>query len=138
MALIPVQRRPRQKVSGGSSGGGRMGQGLGALIGGVAGGAAGAAGGPAGIAAGALKGAATGASLGGMAGNAISPARAPTVEQAGGSNVSTVQIASNSQAILDGLRALEDMDPGLQQEYAQPLTQAYIASMIDLKQRGNA
>lgn len=131
MALVPVQKRQRQKVSGGSAGGSRMGQGLGAVIGGVAGAMTGNP-------AAAVQGAATGASVGGMVGGAISPAKAPTVENAGRAPVSTIQAASNSQAILDGLRALEDMDAGLQQEYGQPLTQAYIASMIDLKQRGNA
>lgn len=128
MALIPVQKTQRQKVSGGSAGGGRIGQGLGAIIGGVAGAVTGGPGG-------AVQGAATGASLGGMAGNAISPAKAPTVQQAGAAPVSTVQVAQNSQAILDGLRSLETMSPDLQQQYAQPLTQAYIASMIDLKER---
>ena len=136
MALLPVQRKQRQTVNQGSQGGGRLGQGLGAAIGAIAGGLAGSPGGPGGIAAGALKGAATGVSVGGMAGTAISPAKAGSVETQEFGGLSTVQVAQNSQAILDGLRSLEQF-PDLQAEYAQPLTQAYMASMVDLKRRSS-
>lgn len=128
MALLPVRKTQRQTVTQGKSGGSKIGQGLGAAIGGVVGAVAG--GGPAG----ALQGAATGASLGGIAGGIISPAKAGSVETTQQGGLSTVQVAQNSQAILDGLRSLEQF-PDLQAEYAQPLTQAYMASMIDLKRR---
>ncbi|MAH48281.1 hypothetical protein CMI37_20825 [Candidatus Pacearchaeota archaeon] len=128
MALLPVQRKQKQTVQQGSQGGTRLGQGLGAALGAVAGGIAG--GGPGG----ALQGAATGASLGGMAGGAIAPPKASSVETQEFGGLSTVQVAQNSQAILDGLRSLEQF-PDLQAEYAQPLTQAYMASMVDLKRR---
>ena len=130
MGLIPVQRTRRQTVNQGSSGGSKLGQGLGAALGGLAG--AVASGGNPGAA---LQGAATGASLGGMAGGMIQPAKAGSVETQEFGGLSTVQVAQNSQAILDGLRSLENL-PDLQAEYAKPLTQAYISSMIDLKRRG--
>jgi len=139
MALLPVQKRQAQGKAPGPSQtlGMKVGRGLGAITGGVAGGLAGIPGGPAGIVAGSMGGATGGASFGNMVGGAIDPQKAgqaPTQT----SSVPTLQAARNSQVILDGLRSLEGMDKELQQEYAQPLTQAYIASMIDLKQRGNA
>lgn len=128
MALMPVQRKQRQTVTPSRAGGAKTGQLLGAGLGAVLG----APGGPGAS----LQAAATGASLGGMAGGAIDPGQRGSVETQEFGTVPTVQVAQNSQAILDGLRSLEDMSPDLQQEYAQPLTQAYIASMIDLKRRG--
>lgn len=130
MALIPVAP-PKQKVqsSGGSQGGGLKGQGLGALLGAGAVIASGGTAAPA-----ILGGAATGASLGGLAGSLAQPASAPRETfQAGPSQMSLVQLGSASGKIYASLQALEQMPVAIQQEYSKPLTEAYIASQIALK-----
>lgn len=139
MALTPVRQKQTQTRSGTtSSRGANIGKGLGAVIGGVAGGLAGIPGGPATIVAGAMGGATGGANLGGAVGEQISPSTTAQVQNQQRASIPTLQAAQNSQRILDGLRSLEVMSPDLQSEYGKPLTQAYIASMIDLKQRDMA
>lgn len=141
MALARVTRKNRQTVTPGRESGGRIGRnvgaGLGAIIGGIggfmAGGPAGAVGG---AALGAGKGALTGAGAGQLAGDMIQPARQGSVEVQQSRALSPVQIAQDSQQMLDGLRALEELGPELQAEYATPLTQGYLQSMVQLKNQG--
>jgi len=145
MAIQQVSPSQKTKVNPGRKSGGVMGQkvgaGLGAVIGGVTGGVAGAAaGGPAAAAWGAAKGAGqgmlTGAGMGQVAGDLLQPGVAGSVTQTARPGVNTVQTAMESQQMLDGLRALEDLSPELQQKYAGTLTKGYIASMARLKTGG--
>jgi phage tail tape-measure protein len=116
-----------------------MGQRIGAGLGAIAGGFAGSPAGPLGIAKGAAEGALLGGSAGGLAGGMIQPGRPDTQQttqqttQQGG--VSLVQTAAQSQQLLSGINSLEFLDETTQQELSQPLTQAYIASMVQLKNR---
>ena len=120
--------------------GSQIGGGLGGIIGGVAGGLAGAAGGPAGIAVGAAKGAAagasTGAGLGNLVGGAIQPGQQGTAgTQELAAQVPVHQISQQSQQIVDGIRALNNL-PEAKSRYLQPLTSAYLKSQMELKRRG--
>jgi hypothetical protein len=136
--MIPINPKVKTTTTPGKKGGGLYGQlggaGLGALVGVLAAPATGGASLIPAAAAG-LGGAAGGAGLGGLVGNAISPSRDAQTTQQISAQIPTIDLAMQSQKILSGLRALDNM-PGLAQEYAQPLTQAYIHSMIQLKQRG--
>jgi hypothetical protein len=95
-----------------------------------------ATGGPAAAAQGAISGAGGGALLGGEIGERIAPSAigvreeflSPTVQ------LSASEEALRGQQLLDGLRALEN-EPALA-SYAEPLSQAYIQSMINLKRGG--
>jgi len=137
MALAQVARKDRQTVTPGRESGGRIGRNIGAGLGGIIGGVGGfMAGGPVGAAKGFTQGALTGAGAGQLAGDMIQPARQGGVEVQQSKALSSVKIAQDSQQMLDGLRALEELGPELQQEYATPLTQGYLASMVELKNQG--
>ena len=135
MALMPIQKRQRVTGKPGKSSGAGMGQRIGAGLGAIAGGFAGSPAGPLGIAKGAAEGALLGGSAGSLAGNIIQPARADTQQTTQQGGVSLVQTATQSQQLLSGINSLEFLDETTQQELAQPLTQAYIASMVQLKNR---
>lgn len=134
MSIMPV--KPRARVTGktGRESGAGMGQRIGAGLGAIIGGAPGAiAGNPLAAVKGATEGAMLGGGFGGMAGGMIQPGRANTQQVQQGSGPSLVQTAAQSQQLLSGIQSLEFLDENIQQEMTQPLTQAYIASMVKLK-----
>lgn len=127
------QIRPvyRTASTSGKSGGGTVGAGLLGAAGGLAGALV-----PGGGPMGAIAGASAGAGLGQMIGNAISPAIAGTQSTSALPQVaiSAFDAAVENQKILDGLRAVQSQP--LLAEYARPLAEGYVKSMIRLKQMG--
>ena len=136
MALMPVKKRGRVVGKKGKESGAGLGQRIGAGLGAIVGGFAGTAGGPVGIAKGAAEGMVLGGSVGGMAGGMIQPGRQDTRQVQSQSGPSLVQTAAQSQQLLTGIQSLEYLDEDIQGRMAKPLTQAYIASMIQLKNQG--
>ena len=136
MALMPVRSRDRVVGKKGKESGAGLGQRIGAGLGAIVGGFAGSPGGPAGIAKGAAEGMVLGGSVGGMAGGMIQPGRGDTRQVQRQSGPSLVQTATQSQQLLTGIKSLEFLDEGTQATMTTPLTQAYIASMIELKNQG--
>ena len=125
---------PGKKAKGGGVGLGSM---IGGTIGAIAGGWGGIAGGPLGIAKGASLGFGAGSSAGAALGGAIAPASGGTadqVTQAPPVPLSASKEAMRAQTLLAGLQASQQ-DPILA-EYSEPISQAYINSMINLKKMG--
>lgn len=126
--IRPVQSV--QTTQSGKKGGSKLGAGLGAIIGGIAGGAAA---GPGGAAVGAAKGAIGGATLGQSLFGMAAPGRPEISETTTSAQaaLSSTQEAIRGQQLLQGLQAAQSI-PELA-NYAEPLTQAYIASMSNIK-----
>ena len=127
---------PGKKAKGGGAGLGSMiGGTIGAITGGVIG--FGGGGGPLGAAKGASVGFGAGSSAGSALGGAIAPASGGTadqVTQAPPVPLSASSEAMRAQTLLAGLQASQQ-DPILA-EYSEPISQAYINSMINLKKMG--
>ena len=131
--ITPTRRVEEKK---GKKGGGGLGKIIGAAGGGVVGGLAGfAGGGPVGAAAGATGGAAAGASVGGFIGDSISPAKAGVREEFFNPSVqlSAAEEAVRGQQLLDGLRVAQSDSRAA--GFAEPIAQAYVQSIINLKGR---
>lgn len=135
MALLPVNKPVRRQETAGRESGANKGGLLGALaVGGAIAGTV-ATGGAAApsipVAVGALG---AGAGVGSLVGGAVQPAQAPQVTEEMIASVPTDRMAQGSQQLLDGIRAI-DQFPNLAAKYSQPLTQAYLASQMELKRR---
>lgn len=135
MAFRPIQVTPRvEQGSSGKKGGGGLGQVLGAVGGAaLAGGAAAAAPATGGatlpIAAAALGGAGGGAGLGQLVGEQISPTKqgSGAMERRLATTMPMMDNSGAAQAkIRDSLVALQSQPPQVQQQYAQPLVNAYL------------
>ena len=133
MALTPIQPR-QQQVKPGKKGG----AGLGRVIGALGGAAAGIATANPGIGAavgGALTGAATGASVGSMLGGAAKPGEGPQAQQQSAPvPLTAMQESQRGNELLEGIKIARNTQS--MQEYAGPLTEAFIQSRANLHRMG--
>lgn len=144
MTIAPVQMvgpQDQVKTTSGRKGGSRTGQIIGGIIGGAAGAAAGTVAAPgAGTIAGGIAGAGGGASLGGTIGDMISPGKQESTAVTRRIQSSGPQLyhSDRSEQIKQSLMALHSQPAEIQQQYAPPLTQAYIMSLAQDNQTGVA
>ena len=152
MAVNQVQMIAPQdsgRTSGGRKSGGKVGSQIGTVAGGVIGGlaaavptaaAVAATGGaaapvaPSTIALGATTGALAGNALGGMIGESVQPGREGAIQRRIQSNAAPqVQHSEQSAQLRQSIMALHSQPPEIQQQYAQPLVQSYMASIANDK-----
>jgi hypothetical protein len=134
VAIVNSQFQPKDRVTNtsGKAGGGGIGSKVGMVAGGVIGGlAAGAGTGGVATAQGAMVGAGAGAALGGAVGNMVSPERAATTAIDRRAQAAPQMLQSEqTQQLKSSLLALKQQPPDVQAQYQEPLSQAYLKSLM--------